>query len=292
VQGFLSGRQPHLGVPDNLEPLAPALPRVGDLPPISVGPGGAITARPLAPGRILYRETNVSGVEDILLANTRTEVSTIHVTDNPDLALGQGDNRGVQIIFRPDSLSGSVRVKPGISDITGQEYVTDIVAPRAVQQITLRATDIKSLRKLARLQLSREFTRTDLGDGRVRFVRNGFAPVEQSSIVTESTTTSKQPKPKRAPKQAAQSEQRRFDISRLTDAEVEEYARLDGLDPNTLTKQQSDRLGELYAKGVVTGQPTTSRQEPAPAHASEPAPAPVAEPTATVTTPEQRAVAE
>jgi hypothetical protein len=159
---------------------AERFPSVATVTGLSVGPGGTITPRVIAPGRPLYRETNADGLDDILRLDGQAHVAGYFVTDNPDLALGQGDNRGVQVVFRPDALSGQENRKPGTGDIAGREYKTDIVAPRAVQSVTMKAADAKRLRGLTRRVLLTEFDRQDIGGGLMQFQRKGL-PTQQDA---------------------------------------------------------------------------------------------------------------
>lgn len=173
---------------------APTFPDIATLPGVSVGPGGRLTPRVIAPGKPLYRETNLEGLNDLLYTDQQTEVARIFVTDNPDIAIGQGRNRGVQLVFRPNSLSGEERAKPGTGDIAGREYETDLVAPKAIQTIILSTKDIPKLRATSRRALS-DFDRTDLEDGRTRFDRKGlpviadaFAGADQARAESEQKT--------------------------------------------------------------------------------------------------------
>jgi hypothetical protein len=159
--------------PDAVAPAAPAadpFPRVDSLPSFSIGPG-AILPKVIAEGSVLYRETSIDGLEGILRYDGQFQAARLFVTDNIDLALGQGSNRGVQVEFRPNALSGEVHAKPGTGDLAGREYATDLVAPRAVQSITFDKMPKGKLRGLTIRVLRAEFVRQDLPDGRVRFVR-------------------------------------------------------------------------------------------------------------------------
>jgi len=161
-------------------------PAVKEVTGLSVGPSGRIAPKPIAAGRILHRETNVSGLDDLLRLDGQAEVRQMYVTDNSDLAIGQGDNKGVRITFRPDSLSGRENKKPGTGQIAGREYQTDVVAPRAVQSITMSMADSKKLRPLTKRRLS-DFDRQDNGDGTITFHRKGLerAPPNVESDSTQ-----------------------------------------------------------------------------------------------------------
>lgn len=168
------------------EPVAPPrFPRVDEVGTIVQGIGGRLDTTPIAPDRVLYRETNVEGLNDLLLHDLYADQARLYVSDNPDLALGQGANRGVQIEFRPNSLAGEINVKP-IPAASGQEWRTTVVAPRAVQRVTFSG-EPRGLRGIARRVLAREFLRENLPDGRVQFTRRaepakaGEAPPRQAS---------------------------------------------------------------------------------------------------------------
>ncbi len=153
---------------------ADRFPSVESVGPVPFGPS-SITPRVIARDKPLYRETNTSGLDDLLRGDAQAEYRPVFVSDNPDLALGQGDNKGISITFRPNALSGRENVKPGTGDVAGREYQADIVAPRAVQSITFAyPKQVNLARGLTRRVLQQEFTRTDLPDGRVQFVRNGL----------------------------------------------------------------------------------------------------------------------
>lgn len=149
---------------------APALPRVTDMEPIAAGPV-VVEPREIAPGRQLYRETSLQGLSDLLMDDLRAHVRQLFVADSPDLAIGQGENKGVQVVFREGSLSGAEHTKPATGPGVGREYRTDMVAPRAVESFTVpEGFKPAALRGLARRALA-EFTPQPLPEGGVRYVR-------------------------------------------------------------------------------------------------------------------------
>lgn len=148
-------------------------PPIASLDGVSVGPM-FVRPRPIAAGRPLYRETDIGGLDDLLRTEGEPGFLSVFVTDNRDLAIGQGDNRGVMVTFRPDSLSGAEHRKPGTGDTTGREYRTDLVAPRAVQSVTMPKAELKRLRGLTKLRL-RDFDQVENADGTVTFNRKGLA---------------------------------------------------------------------------------------------------------------------
>jgi hypothetical protein len=152
---------------------SPEFPRVDSIERLPVGPG-SIKPRVIAEGSPLFRETNSNSLSDFLRNDQRFDVPQVFVTDNPDLALGQGDNVGVLIQFRANSLSGKVNPKPGARPETGMEYVTDIVAPKAIEKITMKSSkQLKGLDARAKRVLSQEFEKQELESGELVFTRKG-----------------------------------------------------------------------------------------------------------------------
>lgn len=149
-------------------------PSVAHFDRINVGPGGFIAPRPVAPGKPTYRETDIEGLNDRLREDRQAVPFGGFVADSPDLAIGQGMNRGVHMVFRPDAVSGREHSKPMTGDTSGREYRVDLIAPRALQTITMPAADVAKLRALGRQRLAAEFDREDIAGGRVRFHRKGL----------------------------------------------------------------------------------------------------------------------
>jgi hypothetical protein len=164
-------------------------PRVKDLEPLAVGPV-LVEPREIAPGRQLYRETSVDGLSELLADDNRPHVRQLYVADRPELAIGQGTNKGVQVVFREGALSGAEHRKPGTGEATGREYRTDMLAPRAIESFTV-PTGFKplSLRGVAKRALD-EFEPTPQPDGSVVFARKPAASktVSQSSAPADGRT--------------------------------------------------------------------------------------------------------
>lgn len=158
------------------------LPRVDEKKVIPFGPA-TILPKVAAADKPLYHETNPMGLEDLLRDERDFTPANLFVTDNADLALGQGDNKGVKITFRPNALSGRENVKPGTAiPGVGKEFKVDASAPSAIQQITMSEKSYKGLRKLTRVSLNRDFDKVSLDGGSLQFTRKGtgewqtFAP--------------------------------------------------------------------------------------------------------------------
>ena len=182
-------------------PAAPTspFPSIKDIPGIQVGPA-YVTPKPIAEGKPLFRETNLEGLDALLRLDNQPDYQQVSVTDNPNIALGQGENRGVYVTFRPDSLSGAENVKPGTGDLMGREYVTDVIAPRAVQSITLPKQAVAKLRFLSKRILGKDFTQTELPNGFIRFDRKGIEPAAQVlGPVEKAAPAPKRAAPKKAP---------------------------------------------------------------------------------------------
>lgn len=158
-------------------------PKVSELPNVPVGPS-VIRPKGFAEGKPIYHETNVDGLDDLLRYDDQVAYLPRFVTDNKDIAIGQGLNRGVMVTFRPDSLSGQENVKPGTGAIAGREYKTDIAAPRAVASIEISQKDFSRLRGLTKRRLQ-DFDKTDLGKGRLLFTRKGFGAEPITEVMEE-----------------------------------------------------------------------------------------------------------
>ena len=147
------------------------LPRVDSIKRFPLGPT-SITPKVVAEDKPLYRETNANGIDDLLRSDNQFNYAPVFVTDNPDLALGQGTNVGALVEFRPNSVSGAISPKPISGELTGNEYKADVVAPKAVQQITFdNARILNSLSAFAKRVLSQNFNKQVLPDGKIEYTR-------------------------------------------------------------------------------------------------------------------------
>jgi hypothetical protein len=154
---------------------APEGKRVDSIERFSLGPT-SIKPKVVAEGQPLYRETNAGGVDDLLRNDPQFTYAPVFVTDNPDLALGQGDNVGVMVEFRPNSVSGEINPKPIPGELTGKEYKADVIAPKAIQRVTFNNVRVlNSLSGLAKRILSQNFDKKVLPDGKIEFTRKGAA---------------------------------------------------------------------------------------------------------------------
>jgi hypothetical protein len=255
---------------------ADRFPSVATVTGLSVGPGGVITPRVIAPGQPLYRETNLGGLDDLMRTDAQAEVAAFFVADNADLALGQGDNKGVQVVFRPDALSGRENRKPATGDIAGREYKTDMMAPRAVQTITMKAVDVPRLRGITRRALA-DFEKEVIGGGLVRYHRKGLPRVEAAPVLTSPTPDAVVAQQERTAQ--ADALDAREQVKRESEAGAGQFelAREDG---------RQDTTGDIFAqakaepKSEQQAEPqATDATEKKPARARKPADkAPAAEP--------------
>ncbi|WP_341714434.1 hypothetical protein [Limnobacter sp.] len=160
-------------------------PTISETKAPSIGPMGSAKITPIAPGKPLFRQTNLEGLDDVARYDNQAEIINLFVTDNVDLALGQAGNKGVLIEFRPDSLSGSENVKPGTGDDTGREYKTNVAAPKAIAAVTMKAVDVPRLRGLTRNLLKRDFTKSVLGNSFVQYKRNGVESSGETGSIAD-----------------------------------------------------------------------------------------------------------
>lgn len=137
----------------------------------NVGPFSGKT-KPI--NKTLYREMDAEGLNDLVrvtLTNGGGDLTKIFVTDNIDLALGQGKNKGILVQMRGDAVSGEEHYKPGTNDLTGREYQTDFIGMDAIDQIHIPQGT--NLRVFTRQLIQARFDRQNLDDGSVLFTRKG-----------------------------------------------------------------------------------------------------------------------
>lgn len=181
--------QQEASVQGEAAPDAPAASRPGLPSLVSVGPSGF---EPTPIGGKLYREMSPQNLADELRMHNQGDVSSAFFTDNIDLALGQGDNRGVMVQYRGEAVSGSPHQKPGITERTGREYRADYVGADAIDQVLLPGG--VRLGVLAKNMLARHFDRAELEEGRILYTRKGVdvgAPLHELLA----TGTQQQPVP-------------------------------------------------------------------------------------------------
>jgi hypothetical protein len=98
--------------------------------------------------------------------------ANVFVTDNADIALGQGLNKGIKVQFRANAVSGEEHRKPMTGNLAGREYKADVFAPKAIELITFaNEAELKKVRSLAANVLKKEFERVTDGNKNIVFVR-------------------------------------------------------------------------------------------------------------------------
>ena len=147
---------------------------------------GALMVDTTPIGGTLYRETSGDGLSRILLGTLSNNQEgglsdDFFVSNNIDLAIGQGSNKGAVIEFDGDLVSGRKNKKPGIiSDDQGAEFVSNFVGNGSINKVTV-SPDVK-ITKLAKNFLAKEFTREALPDGSIVFTKKAKANAGPNAI--------------------------------------------------------------------------------------------------------------
>jgi hypothetical protein len=151
--------------------IVPAGPRVDSIDKFPVGPG-SIKPTVIAPDAPLYREMSADNLTDFLRQDNQFSYAAVFVTDNADLALGQGSNKGIKVQFRANAVSGEEHRKPMTGDLAGREYKANVFAPKAIESITFDSeADLKKLKGLPARVLQTEFERASDGKKSIVFIR-------------------------------------------------------------------------------------------------------------------------
>jgi hypothetical protein len=151
--------------------IVPAGPRVDSIDKFPVGPG-SIKPTVIAPDAPLYREMSADNLTDFLRQDNQFSYAAVFVTDNTDLALGQGSNKGIKVQFRANAVSGEEHRKPMTGDLAGREYKANVFAPKAIESITFDSeADLKKLKGLPAKVLQTEFERASDGKKNIVFIR-------------------------------------------------------------------------------------------------------------------------
>lgn len=119
---------------------------VSDLIPKEVadGPNAKIVTTPIQ--KTVFHETSKENF-NLLMSHLFDDKSKsgsldkIYLSDNKDLAIGQGNNKGIFIEFDGSLVSGVENEKPGTSgelgEFTGREYITNYIDKKAINKITI-----------------------------------------------------------------------------------------------------------------------------------------------------------
>jgi len=168
------------------EPFETKFPPITNWETISLGPMAG-PVRPIESGKTLFSEMSPSRLENILRDDRLLTPRNMYASDTPDLALGQGENQGIMVQFRPNSISG--RVDPTKPLAQGSEFIVEATAPRAIQSITLLNPKINLARGMSATSmgvLRKEFSKVELPDGKVQYIRKGLEDfVQNESRVTD-----------------------------------------------------------------------------------------------------------
>ncbi|MGB2338174.1 MAG: hypothetical protein ACPH5V_12720, partial [Alcanivorax sp.] len=122
------------------------------------------------------------------------------VADSPDLAIGQGNNKGVLVQMRGDAVSGTPHQKPGTAlPGSGQEYQTDAIGEDAIDQVQFLPGHKPG--KMAQRLLGRNFSKQELPDGGLLYTRDGVTPSPIERVVDQQPDT--EPLPQAETLQAA-----------------------------------------------------------------------------------------
>lgn len=157
----------------NVSELAPSYFKPVSDVKISAGPGGIVKVNPIkAP--VLYRDTNPAGLDDLLRIDEGGDYHQIYVANKADIAIGQGSNSGIFVTFRDNALSGKENKKPGTGKIAGEEFVTDVIGPRAVLSFTVKDPKKLKLSAPAQRTIKKEFDSIVNDDGSMTFTRKIF----------------------------------------------------------------------------------------------------------------------
>lgn len=162
---------------------------------ISLGAFRSIESSPIAKDKKLFRQLSSSQFNDLLAENERNEPRPADyyksfVADNKDLALGQEKNKnGIQITFRPNTLSGKENVKPGtqgaLGKVIGKEYVTEAIAPKAIESFFVPKEQLKNIDVLTQRLIKENFDAVKNEDGSYTFTRRTDAKQEAPKYAKE-----------------------------------------------------------------------------------------------------------
>jgi hypothetical protein len=182
---------------------APPLAEAGSAAGAPEAPGGAVLETPPR----IYRETNLERLLHFAdpLTSRSFQGDSVHFADHPDLALGQGDNRGVLMEFDPSALNlEPAEGKPAAAFLESTGGPREVVGnrntqgayQRALQAFTIKpgaATDAATRMRVRDHVLPRlvadGWQRTVLDDGSVRMERPAARVAPQPTSPPEEPIT-------------------------------------------------------------------------------------------------------
>jgi hypothetical protein len=134
--------------------------------------------------------------QPMMLGNLLVNDSSYHpvklqVTDNPQFHSGKMEQAPISVEFRPDSVSGA---KQAALPTGGGVYNTNVVAPQAVQSVSMTTATAKKLPAPIKAALAEKFDAATSGND-ITYTRK--QPVEQEAAPAETVaTTEEAPKPR------------------------------------------------------------------------------------------------
>lgn len=112
--------------------------------------------------KTLYRETDLEGLR-MMLGDVQTDMShdRIYVADTPDLAMGQGSNKGVLIEFDAEGLEGTINLSKPTSRLLFEQGSAEYIAvnhqpayTRAIRRFTVKKEAEKSADRATRVRFA------------------------------------------------------------------------------------------------------------------------------------------
>ena len=230
---------------------------------VSFGAFRSVETAPIAKDQPLFRQLNVREFDNLLMDNERNQNRNADsyeafVTDNKDLALGQEENKGgIQITFRPNTISGQENVKPGtqgeLGEVVGREFKTNAIAPRAIQSFTVPKDQLKNIDQFLQRKIKEHFDAVKNADGSYTFNRRIEAAPKTE--VTAKPTTQQIP-------QAAINAWNQTARTSFSDLVPEDQAKVvEAHQAGQLNEDFADNLDEYYQEQRMA-EPTTAETAP------------------------------
>ena len=113
-------------------------------------------------GDVLYRETNVHGALDFVATDSLTSLRDrdIYFATTPELALGQGNNKGVHLEFDAAGVNGRVDTSKPAASLLSEDGVLELVGQgneQGVYQKNLRRITLDKSTLLSGRPENRQF---------------------------------------------------------------------------------------------------------------------------------------
>ena len=130
-----------------------------------------------------FHQTSPAGLAQLVNNDGNYHPAGLRVTDNSSFSAGQYDPKSVQIEFRPDSLSGA-KQQPLPSG--GGIYNTNVIAPQAIQSVSMTKAVEKKLPAKIKSALAQNFDLTTANNGE-DFTYTRKKPVKKEAEPAPST---------------------------------------------------------------------------------------------------------